>query len=238
VADEPIATPSTSRAPRPVPSSHAWAWFADAIHLWKRAPYTFSAMGIVVLVASVALDPVPIAGVFASNVLAPLLACGFYYGSLAADRNDRPRVAHLFAAFLAPLRAQAAIVAAGILVTLAESAVAWSLAGVNLFLPTPETSKLSVANIAMIYAVGAIASLPLTFIPMAVLFDGESPGRAFAVSMRAFVLNPRGMLGLGAYSYAFLMMGVATMGVGLVFALPWIAAATYAAWKDIFGLTR
>ena len=56
--------------------------------------------------------------------------------------------------------------------------------------------------------------------------------------MRAFVLNPRGMLGLGAYSYAVLMMGVATMGVGLVFALPWIAAATYAAWKDIFGLAR
>ena len=214
------------------------AWFADAIRLWKRAPYTFSGMAIVVLVVSIALDPVPIAGILASNVVAPLLACGFYYGSLAADRGERPRVAHLFAAFLAPLRAQGTIVAAGIVVTLAESAVAWGVADVNLFLPSSELGNLSVAQIALIYAVGALASLPFTFVPMAVLFDGESPGRAFAVSIRAFALNVRGMLGLGAYSYAFLMAGVATMGIGLVFALPWIAAASYAAWKDIFGLER
>ena len=214
------------------------AWFADAIHLWKRAPYTFSGMAIVVLVVSVALDPVPIAGLFASNVVAPLLGCGLYYGSLAADRGDRPRAPHLVAAFLAPLRAQGAIVAAGIVVTLLESAVAWGLAGVNLLMPSSEMANLSVSQIALIYAVGALASLPFTFIPMAVLFDGESPGRAFTVSIRAFALNVRGMLGLGAYSYAFLMAGVATMGIGLVFALPWIAAASYAAWKDIFGLER
>ena len=214
------------------------AWFADAIHLWKRAPYTFSGMAIVVLVVSIALDPVPIAGLFASNVVAPLLGCGLYYGSLAADRGDRPRVAHLVAAFLAPLRAQGAIVAAGIVVTLVESAVAWGLAGVNLLMPSSEMVNLSVSQIAIIYAVGALASLPFTFIPMAVLFDGETPGRAFTVSIRAFALNVRGMLGLGAYSYAFLMAGVATTGIGLVFALPWIAAASYAAWKDIFGLER
>jgi uncharacterized membrane protein len=33
-----------------------------------------------------------------------------------------------------------------------------------------------------------------------------------------------------------LLIGLATMGVGLVLVLPWIAAASYAAWKDIFGL--
>jgi uncharacterized membrane protein len=33
-----------------------------------------------------------------------------------------------------------------------------------------------------------------------------------------------------------LLLGLATMGVGLVLVLPWMAAASYAAWKDIFGL--
>ena len=82
-----------------------------------------------------------------------------------------------------------------------------------------------------------LASLPVTFVPMAVLFDGESPGRAFALSLRAFVAERTAPCSaLAAYSYALLMAGLATMGIGLVLGLPWIAAASYSAWKDIFGL--
>ena len=31
-------------------------------------------------------------------------------------------------------------------------------------------------------------------------------------------------------------MGTKRLGVGLVLVLPWMAAASYAAWKDIFGI--
>jgi hypothetical protein len=34
------------------------------------------------------------------------------------------------------------------------------------------------------------------------------------------------------------MVGLATMGIGLLLAFPWIAAASYAAWKDVFGLSE
>jgi hypothetical protein len=44
------------------------------------------------------------------------------------------------------------------------------------------------------------------------------------------------MLALGAYTYILLIAGFATTGVGLVRALPWIAAAQYAAWKDIYAV--
>ena len=37
-------------------------------------------------------------------------------------------------------------------------------------------------------------------------------------------------------SFLLLLAGLATMGVGLVLALPWIAAASYAAWKDVFAV--
>jgi uncharacterized membrane protein len=84
--------------------------------------------------------------------------------------------------------------------------------------------------------VGVLASLPITFVPMAALFDGEDVRTAFALSLRAFLANVPAFLLLAAYSYVLLMLGLATMGIGLVLALPWIAAASYAAWKDIFRL--
>lgn len=219
-----------------MPAGRALAWFAEAIRLWKCGISAFSAMAVVVLVTSIVLGPVPIAGLLASNVVAPLLACGFLYGSLAADRGARPRVAHLIAVFTAPVQAQLAVVAAGLVATLVESAVAWSVAGVNLLVPVPETTQLSPSAIVAIYAADVLTALPLTFVPMAVLFDGERAGPAFAVSLRAFALNIRPLLGLAAYSFALVLAGLATMGVGLVLGLPWIAAASYAAWKDIFGL--
>ena len=226
-----------SRVSRAVPGRHAIEWFKDAIRLWKRGPLIFSVMALVVLVASVVFEPIPLAGLVAANVVAPLLACGFLYASLAADRvDDRPRLVHLVTVFLAPLPAQGAVVAAGLFVTLVESAVAWLVADVNLLLPMPESASLSVSSIVTLYAAGVLASLPVTFVPMAVLFDGESAASAFASSLRAFLQNVKPLLALAAYSYALLMIGLATTGVGLLLGLPWIAAASYAAWKDIFGL--
>ena len=232
--ETPAANPS--RRPRTVAPGHALLWFAEAIRLWKRAPLTFSLMAVVVLALSIALDPVPIAGLIASNVVAPLLACGFLYGSLAADRAAKPRFAHLFAVFASPLRAQLAVVAAGLVVTVVEGALAWYLAEINLFMPVQDVSALSGPAIMAIYAAGVAASLPLTFVPMAVLFDGESPRDAFASSLRAFALNVRALVSLGIYIYALLMVGIVTTGAGLVLGLPWIAAASYAAWKDVFDV--
>jgi len=219
-----------------VPADHAFGWFRDAMRLWKQAPATFAAIAVVVLVTSIALEPVPIAGLVAANVVAPVLACGLYYACLAADRNDRPRFTHIAAVFAAPLRALAAVVAASLIALAAEAFTAWQLAGVNLLLPVPENANLPIETIIAVHAVSIAASLPLTFVPMAALFDGEGVRRAFALSARAFAMNVPALTLLAAYSFVLLMLGLATMGVGLVLALPWIAAASYAAWKDIFGL--
>ena len=226
-----------ARLPRVVARNRALVWFGEAIRLWKQQPVVFSLMAVVVLVASVAFDAVPVVGLLASNVVAPLLACGFLYGSLAVDSRDRPRVAHLFTVFAAPFPAQLTVIAAGLVVTLIESAIAWFIADVNLFLPAPDAGSLTPATVLTIYAVGILVSMPVQFVPMAVLFDGESPGAAFAHSWRACVQNPRPMLSLAVYCYVLLMAGLATLGVGLVLALPWIAIASYSAWKDIFGVT-
>jgi hypothetical protein len=235
LSDETQAS-SPSREPRAVSAGRALAWFAEAIRLWKRAPLPFSVMAVVVLAVSFAGEVFPILGIVASNVITPLLMCGLLYGNLAADRDSRPRIAHMFAVFGAPLRAQAAVVASALIVTAVESLMAWNLAGVNLLVLTEAPPSLSAPTVMAVFVAGIAASLPFTFVPMAVLFDGEAPLAAFASSLRAFGRNVRPLASLGIYNFALLTAGFVTWGFGLVLALPWIAAASYAAWKDVYDV--
>jgi uncharacterized membrane protein len=143
---------------------------------------------------------------------------------------------HVIAPFAAPVSAQMTVVVAGWVAFAAEAYSAWQLADANLFVPARETANLPLRVIVAIYVAGIIASLPLTFVPFAAFFDGEGLRRAFAVSVRAFTRNVPALAIYAAISLGLLLLGLATLGVGLVLALPWIAAASYAAWKDIFGL--
>ncbi|MCC7327040.1 MAG: hypothetical protein IT521_09585 [Burkholderiales bacterium] len=195
-------------------------------------------MAVVVLVVSVALEPVPFAGFVAANIIAPLLACGLLYASLAADREGRPRFRDIAAVFVAPLPALATVLVASLAVLAVQAFAAWRLAGVNLLLPLADSQSLSGTSIVAIYAIGVLVSLPVTFVPMAALFDGERMRESLALSLRAAALNLAPLALFATYSFALLMLGLMTMGAGLVLAVPWIAAASYAAWKDVFGLDR
>jgi uncharacterized membrane protein len=208
------------------------------MRLWKRGPATFAVLAFMTLVVSIAFEPVPILGFVASNVIAPLLAASMLYASLAADRGDRPRLKHAIAPFAAPARAQATIVVAGLFAFAAEAWSAWQLAGANLLLPARDTANFSIRVVVAIYAAGIVASLPLTFVPFAALFDGEGMRAAFATSARAFSRNVPALALYAGISLSLLLLGLATLGVGLVLVLPWTAAASYAAWKDIFGLAK
>ena len=206
------------------------------MRLWKRGPVAFAALAFVTLVLSIAFEPVPILGFVAANLVAPLLATGMLYASLAADRGEGPRLKHAIAAFAAPVGAQATVIVAGLVAFAAEAFSAWQRAGANLFLPTGDTATLPMGVVGAIYLAGIVASLPLTFVPFAALFDGEDLRRAFATSARGFARNVPALMLYAGISLALLLLGLATMGVGLVLVLPWMAAASYAAWKDIYGL--
>ncbi len=229
--------PSSGRESRGVPALRALAWYAEAMRLWKRGPAVFAVLAFLTLVVSIAFEPVPILGFIASNIIAPLLATSLLYASLAADRGDRPRLKHVIAPFAAPARAQWTIVVAGLFAFAAEAWTAWQLADANLLLPARDSASLSIRVIVAIYVAGIVTSLPLTFVPFAALFDGEGLRSAFAISARAFSRNVPALALYAGISLSLLLMGLATMGVGLVLVLPWIAAASYAAWKDIFGLS-
>ena len=208
------------RPVRAVPAAHAWAWFAEAMRLWKRGPATFSAIAAIVILLSMIADPIPVAGFVVANVVAPLLGTGLLFACLAADRGEPPRLRHMVAVFVAPTQAMLAVVAAALVIFGAEAIVAGAVADVNLFVPMRDASAVTAGTITAIFAVGIAASLPVTFVPFAALFDGASFVAAFELSWRAFRRNVQPLALYGLLSFLLLLAGLATMGVGLVLVLP------------------
>jgi uncharacterized membrane protein len=231
-----VPSRAARRVIRSVPGQRAFHWYAEAMRLWKRGPFTFCAMALAILVANVVLPLLPLVGVAIAQLLLPLVECGLLYASLAADRGDRPRFRQLFAFIGAPARAQAAVVVAALAVFAAEAFVAQMASGYNMLVPDENSDAISGTTLVSAYAMGILVSLPVTFVPFAALFDGESIRDAFAQSTAAFVRNIAPLALYGALSFGLVMIGLATNGIGLLLALPWSAAASYAAWKDIFGV--
>ena len=205
------------------------------MRLWKRGPVTFCGIALVVLVANIALNFVPVFGVVIAQVLVPLTECGLLFAALAADRGDRPRLRHLVAVVAAPPRALAAVICAALVIFAAEALVANALGGFNMLAPG-NADSISGTTLVATYAAGIAVSLPVTFVPFAALFDGADFRDAFAQSGAAFARNAMPLALYGGLSFALLLLGLATSGIGLLLALPWSAAASYAAWKDIFSV--
>lgn len=222
--------------PRIVPWRHALAWYEEAMRLFKRAPGTWVGLAVITIIAEIALTAVPGVGALLSQVVTPLVACGLLFAAAAADRGDAPSLRQATDAFRAPPAAIAAIVASALVTFAAEALAAWWTSGANLLAGGSGMASLSPAAVAGIYTIGILASLPVMFVPFHVLFERVPPGAAFAASWSAFALNTPPLLAYSAASLVLLGFGVATMGLGLVLALPLWAASSYAAWKDIFGI--
>lgn len=206
------------------------------MRLWKRGPATFCALALIIVAANLALNLVPNVGIVIAQLLLPLLECGLLYASLAADRGDRPRFAHLIGVAGAAPAALAAVIGAGLIVFAAEAVVAQLVGDIDMLSPASDTASISGAALAATYAAGIAVSLPLTFVPFVALFDGAGLRSAYAQSAAAFIRNPLPLLVYGGLSFALLMLGLATNGLGLLLALPWSAASSYAAWKDVFDV--
>jgi len=226
--------PPASFAPRAVPLSHAFAWFEDAMRLFKRAPLRWCALGCITLASELLLDLLPGIGVAAANVIVPVVECGMLLGAAAVDRGAPLEIGYAAAAFRAPPAALAAIVLSALWVFAIETLVAYATTGANL-LVDPTDVRITPADLLVVFGAASLASLPLLFVPLAVLLQDATFGRAFATSARAFALNVGPLLLFGIFSLGLIVIGLIAFGVGLIAVFPILASANYAAWKDIYG---
>lgn len=224
-----LATP----VPRAVPAANALAWFEAAMRMFKRAPVLWCALGFITLASKLVLELIPSIGRAASEVIVPVIECGLLIGAASFDRGGPLAIGHAFAAFRAPPRALAAIVVSALLVTAAEAITAYALAEVNLLADTADV-RLTASVLIAVIAAATFASLPLAFVPFAALFEQARFVEAFATSLRGFALNIVPLLLFGLLSLILIFVGMLTFWVGLIAVLPLLAAASYAAWKDIY----
>jgi len=231
-----VSPPPAHLHPRIVPWRHALAWYEDAMRLFKRAPVTWAALAVITIAAEFALRAVPGLGPLLSQAVAPLVACGLIYAAAAADGGAEPVLRHAVKAFRAPASAIFAIIASALVTFAAEAFAGWWIAGANLLDTAGVAADLTPAALLGIYTIGILASLPIMFVPFHALLENAPLRAAFAASWNAFALNTLPLLVYATASLVLLGFGLATMGLGLVLALPLWAASSYAAWKDIFGI--
>jgi hypothetical protein len=228
-------TPRATLEPRAVPLTAPFAWFEAALRVFKRAPWCWCALGSITLASDLLLELVPGIGVAAAKVVVPVIECGMLLGAAVVDRGGALEIRFAVAAFKAPPAALAAIVIAALFVSGVEALAAYSLTGTNL-LTDPADARITPFALLLIVGAATAASLPLVFVPMAVLFQRAGFGRAFALSAQAFALNVAPLLLFGVLSLLLTVIGLLAFGVGLIGVLPLLAIASYAAWKDIYGV--
>jgi hypothetical protein len=225
-------TPCATLAPRAVPPTDAFAWFETALRVFKRAPWRWCTLGAITLASDLLLEMVPGIGVAAAKVVVPVIECGMLLGAAAVDRGAPLEIRLAIAAFRAPPAGLAAIVIAGLYVSGVEALVAYSQTGVNL-LTEPNDPRITIPVLLVIIGATTLASLPVVFVPMAVLFQRAGFGRAFALSAHAFTLNVAPLILFGLLAVLLTVIGVLAYGVALIGIVPLLAIASYAAWKDI-----
>jgi hypothetical protein len=230
---EPAST-TAAFAPRALPISHVFAWFESAMRLFKQAPWRWCLLGAFTLGIKLALELVPGIGRAAAEVIVPVVECGLLIGAAALDRGGELELRYAVAAFRARPTALAAIVVSSLVVTVVELTVAYALVGVNI-LSEPADPRLTAGAIFAVIGAATLASLPFTFVPFAALFQRAGFVRAFAVSLRGFALNILPLLAFGMVSLALIAVGLLTYFVPLIAIFPLLAAANYAAWRDVYA---
>lgn len=226
--------PPSLLAPRAVPLTHAFAWFEAAMRMFKQAPLRWCLLGCITVASELLLGLVPGIGTAASSVIAPVVECGMLLGAAAVDRGAALEARYAIAAFRAPPAALAAIVLSSLCVFAIEALVAYATTGADLLVDTTD-ARLTPEALPVIFGAGIFASLPLLFVPLAVLLQNAAFGHAFATSARAFSLNVGPLLLFGVFSLGLVVIGWMAFGVGLIAVFPLLACANYAAWKDIYA---
>jgi hypothetical protein len=221
-------------APRTVPPFRAFAWFETAMRLFKRAPWRWCILGFITLGTKLLFEFTPSIGRAAAEVIVPVIECGLIIGAAQLERGGKLELGCAWAAFRAPPAALAAIVVSSLIVSAVEFSFAYALAGVNL-LADPDDPRITAGVALAVIGAGSLASLPFVFVPPAALFQRAGFVGSFVASLRGFALNWTPLLLFGLVSLVLAVVGLMTFWIGLIAVFPLLAAANYAAWKDIYS---
>jgi len=187
-----------------------------------------------------------LAGAFSGFLLvAPVVATGLYAVSRALERGERPGLATAFAVWRPR---DGRLVLFGLLLALAGTGwVLTSAALVTRFAPAAVGSPLDFLRVVVLaetgwlfegwLVLGAVLAAPVfasSVVAIPLLLDtGESVGTAVLTSWRVVLAQPGTMALWAALILVLTLAGMAAALLGLVVVVPWLAHASWHAWRDL-----
>ena len=232
-----------------------FVWLAHGWHDMLAAPVPALANGLIVAGFGLLLLAVArshfwlLAGAFSGFlVMGPIAATGLYAVARALERGEAPTLATALAAWRPR---DHRLVGFGLL--LCAAGTAWVLTSASLiraFAPAPVHQPLDFIRVVVLaeqgwlfegwLALGGVLAAPVyassvVAIPL-MLQRRIGLWAAVLTSWRVVLLNPAPMALWGALLMAITLLGMSTLLLGLVVAVPWLSYASWHAYRDLVPL--
>jgi hypothetical protein len=246
---------------RIVRASNGWGWLKQGWGLFRRHPAEWIMLILVFLLASGAINWVPVIGPYIATALLPGFSVGLMLACAASESGNAPQARQLMVGFRhsgRPLLLLGVLYLLGMLAALGASSAVDDgvLMQQMLFGTAPSETALKDGSYAAALALAALLATPLLmafwFSPLLVSWSGLGVGQAMFYSFFASLRNWKGFFvyglilfaGLMAASMLIALLGVAA-GVGVaamrgamlglaIIMMPAVTCSFYYSYQDIF----
>ncbi len=255
----PLPPPTAERAPAAPPpegwavaAGHGVTWWSDGWRIFRRAPFVWIGMTLLVVVLMFVLAMIPVIGQLASTMLYPVLGAGLLVAARAGDRGEPVGFGHLFTCFdqrLGPLLIAAVLYLLGwFVVWLIAIGICAAVFGIgslaaimnsdpsNMGL-TALTTMGMVALLALliVLALGTPLIMAYWFAPPLIALRGDKPVAAMKASFTASLRNVPPMLVYSLVGIALGLLATIPLGLGWLVLGPVFVVSVYTSYRDIFG---
>lgn len=228
---------------RAVPAGHGWLWIVEGWSIFKRQPWMWIGMLVIIFLIIVAIALIPLLGSLLLSLAWPIYSAGFAYCGREAEAGREIELGHLFVGFRERFGTLVAVGAIYLLASFAVMLVVALFMGVSVFVffggtPDPSMAPLTVVLIALI-AMALLLPLVMTiwFAPPLVLFQSYGALQSMRESFFACLKNILPFLVYGVIGLALFIVAAIPLLLGWLVLFPVMAASFYTCYRDVFHKT-
>jgi hypothetical protein len=230
-----------------LPAGAGLNWISEGWKLFTRAWLMWIVLLVLVFIAAIVVNFIPIIGGIAFQILSPVIAGGFVLGCFSIENNGDLELDHLIAGFK---RNFAGLAIVGVIYVVAMIAlllifmvfVGASLVPALLMGGDPSTALAAVASSGGALLLGTLVVTALSvlvfaaywFAPALVVMHGLGAIEAMKASFFACFRNFIPFLLYGVVMFVLGIIAVIPFGLGMLAWVPLMITSTYVAYRQIF----
>jgi len=222
----------------------AFSWLSKGWALFMAAPGIWILMGLIFVFGYLIVAFLPFVGGIAAAILMPMMLAGLYVAADKLNFGEGASVGDAFEGFsrqpgqlaligVASILMQLVLVVILIIPVVLLIAAAGAMSG-----KSSEPGAVMIVGIALVVLIAMAGSyvigLATWFPPMMVAIHNMETVPAIKLSYAGCMRNLGATIVFGIVAMILLMVGLLLVGLGVLVVVPWLAAASYAAYREIF----